>query len=286
VVPFFCSRRGVAEQVDVKRILPTIAASLASRDAAYRHALPAVLDSSPIFTSSNLEVQIEVLLKQPLSGRNSEPPSSVMVIDALDECTDESSTRDLLMRLISIAPDLPLKFFLVSRPEPHIRAQLNSFHSGLRRILRLHEIEHDIVEKDISLYLTNRLRDIRVEWPDPLPEDWPASLHVANVTRHAGKFFIYAFTAVEYVRDDPVDRLLSLSGQPDSRHTRCTRSRHTHRYLDQKPRNYIYLSLSGRVVEAGKPLTKYLDDIYTRVVNEAMDPLKRDSTEMISAEQC
>jgi hypothetical protein len=243
---FFCSRRGVAEQVDVKRILPTLCASLVFQDAEYKHSLLTVLDNSPISASTNLDVQFEVLLEQPLSSRKGDPPSLVLIIDALDECSDENSTRDLLAKLISISPKLPLKFFLTSRPEPHIRAQLSSLHSGLRRVMRLHDIEQDIVEKDISLYLTNRLRDIRVESPDPLPENWPPPSHVVNVTRHAGKLFIYAFTAVEYVRDDPVDRLLSLS---------------------------------GREVEAGKPLTKYLDDIYTRVLDEAMHPLKREPAE-------
>jgi hypothetical protein len=243
---FFCSRRGVAEQADVKRILPTLSASLASRDVIYERALLAVLTRNPISTFSNLEVQIETLLKKPLISRSSELPSLVLVVDALDECSDENSTRDLLARLISIAHELPLKFFFTSRPEPHVRAQFNSLHSGLRRVLRLHDIEKDIVEKDISLYLTNRLHRIRDEWSDPLPEDWPDPYHVANITRHAGKLFIYAFTAVEYVRYNPVDRLRSLS---------------------------------GRVVEAGKPLTKRLDDIYTNVLREAFDASRFESTE-------
>jgi hypothetical protein len=244
---FFCSRRGVAEQADVKRILPTLCASLASREAGYALALLNVFGHNPLSTYSNLKQQTETLLERPFSSRGGESPSLVLVIDALDECADESLMRDLLERLLLIAGRLPLKFFLTSRPELHIRARLDSPHSAsLRRILRLHDIEQDIVEKDISLYLTNRLRHIRDEWLDPLPDDWPAPSDVAKVSLHAGKLFIFAFTAVEYVRDDPVDRLRSLS---------------------------------GRVIEAGRPLTKRLDDIYTTVLLGALDPSKRESTE-------
>jgi hypothetical protein len=243
---FFCSRRGVAEQADVKRILPTLAASLASQDAGYKNNLLAALTNSPISTTSNLEVQVGVLLKQPLLRRSSESPSLVLVVDALDECADESLMREFLERLILVTPGLPLKIFLTSRPEPHIRAKLNLTQPGSRRVLRLHDIEMDIVEKDILLYLTNRLRRVRDERSGQLLEAWPDPSHVANVARHAGKLFIYAFTAVEYVRSNPIERLQSLS---------------------------------GRVVEAGKPLTKRLDDIYTTVLCDALDPTNTEPKE-------
>jgi hypothetical protein len=240
---FFCSRGGAAEQADVKRILPTLAAFLASQDDVYKGALLPILDSSVFSTSSNLQVQIETLLMQPLSGRSGDPPSLILIVDALDECHDEKSMEDLLEKLISNIPKFPLKLFLTSRPEPHIRARLGFHQSAdIRRILRLHDIEQDIVAEDISRYLTNRLHRIHHQLDVRLPDDWPSPCDVANVTRQAGKLFIYAFTAVEYVREDPIGRLDSLS-------------RH--------------------VIDAGMPLTQHLDDIYTTILRGASDPKKR-----------
>ncbi|KAJ7792035.1 hypothetical protein B0H14DRAFT_2271315, partial [Mycena olivaceomarginata] len=65
----------------------------------------------------------------------------------------------------------PIKLFLTSRPERHIRPHFDTS-AELRRVLCLHDIEANIVKDDISLYFTNCLASIRAESRPMLPEEW------------------------------------------------------------------------------------------------------------------
>ncbi|KZV76324.1 hypothetical protein PENSPDRAFT_747783 [Peniophora sp. CONT] len=233
---FFCSRGGSVEEGDAQRIIPTLAASMASRSLTFNKSVLAELKEESSSPHWNLALQIERLLQKPLSTFDEGSPMLVLVIDALDECSDEDVTRDLLSRLVRISAALPVKFFLTSRPEPHIRQQLEALDPSLSQILRLHDIEQDIVKADISLYLARGLRSMR----EPnFPPKWPHKADIATLTRLSGKLFIYAFTALQYLRKDPMGRLPKLT---------------------------------GTVVTAGRPLTQPLDAIYSLILSEAMDP--------------
>ncbi|EMD30703.1 hypothetical protein CERSUDRAFT_120339 [Gelatoporia subvermispora B] len=151
----------------------------------------------------------------------------------------------MLSALIPRSRHIPIKFFLTSRPERHIQSQFKSTQRGLHNTLRLHDIERSIVEADIRLYCTSRLRQIRVshedqEPPQRFPLEWPSSQDVETVTKLAGKLFIYAFTALNHIEDKrPVERLRSMAE------------------VDAAPE---------------RPLTKPLDDMYSLVLTNALDP--------------
>lgn len=213
---FFCSRNGSVAVGDAQRIVPTLSASMASWDISFNDALLAGLKRKPFAKDWNLEVQIQCLLAIPFSERlphTAKVHMPIFVVDALDECSDEDLTRHLVESLVNISARVPAKFFLTSRPEPHIRhrlEQMGSFpHSHFwGRTLRLHDIEQDIVEADISLYLMHELKNMREQ---SFPPDWPPSNQVATLTRLSGKLFIYAFTALAYIRKRPVLRLGQLT---------------------------------------------------------------------------
>jgi len=209
---FFCSRTaGDPARTDVKRILPTLATYLARNDKVYRKALLDALEKEKVSSSSNLDLQIEFLMKKPFSGtRHAQSQTLVLVIDALDECSDEGLMRDLLERLIGVSFNLPVKFFFASRPEQHIRTQLDSQENFFRRVVCLHDIEKDIVGADIFLYLKERFKDIRVQRSHVVPQGWPDEADLAAVANRAGKLIIYAFTAIEYIRVNPKSRLRHL----------------------------------------------------------------------------
>jgi hypothetical protein len=131
----------------VKRILPTLAWFLARQDFGYQESLLDVLREAPDVAEYSIERQVDLLLQQPLHNRQTTRPP-VLVIDALDECADAQEVTRLLKKLLSVGVELPMKFFLTSRPERHILPQ---FKSDLHRVLRLHDIHQDLVEKDIFL---------------------------------------------------------------------------------------------------------------------------------------
>src|SRR5258706_43106 len=130
------------------------------------------------------------------------------------ECTNPKDVRKLLQTLFSISPQPPVKFFITSRPEPYIRGQFSVPRFNAHRILRLHDIEKDIVEGDIPLYLTRRLAEIQStsDLPEMFPDGWPAPRDISMLTRRAGKLFIYAFTAIQYIGvHNHVERLEALT---------------------------------------------------------------------------
>ncbi|VDB95504.1 unnamed protein product [Peniophora sp. CBMAI 1063] len=241
---FFCSRGGSVEEGDVQHIIPTLAASLATHSLSFNENLLAGLTEEPFSVHWNLALQIERLLQTPMSSYDGEADMLVLVIDALDECSDDESTRHLLSRLVRVSSVLPVKFFITSRPEPHIRSELESLDPSLGHVLRLHDIEQDIVRADISLYLVHGLRAMR---GPTFPPKWPNKSDVTTLVRLSGKLFIYAFTALQYVRKDPLGRLPKLTGTK---------------------------------VTAGRPLTQPLDDIYSLILSEAMNPNEFEAEEI------
>ncbi|KAJ7430063.1 hypothetical protein B0H11DRAFT_1839265, partial [Mycena galericulata] len=247
---FFCLR-GDANRANTKHILTTLAVHLASQDPAYKWALLAALDRG-ITWNANLQIQVENLLEKPLRiAQGSGPSALVLVIDALDELEDEDTTKDLLRRLIAAVPNLSIKLFVTSRPERHIRPQFAN-PADFRRVLRLHDIEDNIVTADISLYLTTRLASIRAENSSILPPTWASHADVEALTRRAGRLFIYASTAVKYIGENPRARLRTL--------------------------------ISIKVDTKG-PLTKPLDDLYRHILSDAVDMDRHESEEIALTKQ-
>jgi hypothetical protein len=53
----------------------------------------------------------------------------LVIVDGLDECESVAAQHDILRsiaRVITANPNLPLRFLITSRPEPHIHSLLES----------------------------------------------------------------------------------------------------------------------------------------------------------------
>ena len=253
---FFCSRNDES-RANVMAILPTLAWHLARGDPKYRNALLNALQQHPDVADYTIPEQVEKLLKVPFGNQDGDEIKHVFVIDALDECADPKDVKALLEAILSVSPHLPLKFFITSRPEPHIRSRFATSVSQSHRILHLHDIEQDIVEADIALYLTTWLKIIRFSSDDPemFPSEWPSPGDIKKLTHLAGKLFIYAFTAVQYIEEhNHVERLETL-----------TRSA-----IDDDDSRFIY---------------RPLDTIYSFVLSAALDPNTCQTKEILRTKQ-
>ncbi|ELU36264.1 WD40 domain-containing protein [Rhizoctonia solani AG-1 IA] len=143
---FFCTRTS-EECQNVGRIIPTIAYQLAQCSPAFRSALLEVLEQQPNIKSQSIDRQCERLIKEPLSRlKNKMTKGLVVVIDALDECSNANGVRTILEVLFRITPTLPLRFFVTSRPEPDIRHRIKAQSDRNRTMCVLHEIEKSLVE--------------------------------------------------------------------------------------------------------------------------------------------
>ncbi|CUA77840.1 putative WD repeat-containing protein alr3466 [Nostoc sp, PCC 7120] [Rhizoctonia solani] len=186
---FFCTRTS-PECREAKRIIPTLAYQFARRSTPFRSALSKALKEDPDIGTGSISSQFELLLRRPLiKAKDKLPNNLVMVVDALDECTDPYIVELFLNLLFRSIVDLPIKFYVTSRPEPAIRNKMMSESERARSILYLHEIEKSLVRADIELYLMDELGPIK-----------PTILDIKKLAEHADNLFIYAATAVRYIR--------------------------------------------------------------------------------------
>jgi hypothetical protein len=186
---FFCSR-SLPDCRDAGRIVPTIAYQLARFSLPYQEALCQALATEPNLGSYIISSQFEKLLKKPLlEVKHKFACNVVVVIDALDECTDTDSAQLVLDMLFRHVVELPIKFFVTCRPEPSVHDKLNSQDAYIRSVLHLHDVEESLVQADVEAYLNAELKSI-----SPSPEE------IRLLASRAGKLFIYAATTVRYIR--------------------------------------------------------------------------------------
>ncbi|KIL67249.1 hypothetical protein M378DRAFT_298424 [Amanita muscaria Koide BX008] len=108
-------------------LVPTLAWQLARNIPDTKKHIIASLKNSSSLLTSELGAQFDLLILQPLKKSTTTLKSRpVMVIDGVDECTDESMLARFLRVLVQAGErgDMPVRFIICSRPEPWIRAIL------------------------------------------------------------------------------------------------------------------------------------------------------------------
>ena len=200
-------------------IFPTLAFQLAYRYQPFREQLLRVLRGSPDVGREALCSQAEKLIVGPFETTCI---STVIIIDALDECKDEEPASAILSVLSRYVGKIPeVKFFITGRPEPRIRSgfRLESLRP-ITEVLRLHDVERSSVDEDIKLFFRARLTDIAKTRSDcDLAEDWPSSHDIDILCKKAAGLFIYASTVVKFVASQyhlPSERLTLIISLPRS----------------------------------------------------------------------
>ncbi|CAE6537926.1 unnamed protein product [Rhizoctonia solani] len=189
---FFCSR-SLPECRAVGRIIPSIAYQLAQCSLPFRYALSKATQENPDSYTRSPQDQFDSLIVQPFSDpkvRHAFPSNMVVVIDALDECEDTTSTRLILDVLLGKSKGLPIKFVVSSRPEPAIRDRMENGTLVDARVV-LHELDTGEVRTDIKTYLKAELAPIN-----------PSESVINTLVERSGVLFIYAATVVRYVGRD------------------------------------------------------------------------------------
>ena len=215
---FFCSRDFV-DRSNLRTIFRTLAYQLAYRYPTFRAKLLQVLKANPDAGHESLCSQMERLIVDPLKAANI---STLIIIDALDECKDEEPASALLSVLSHYANEIPnAKFFLTGRPEARIRTgfRLKPL-IPITEVLKLHEVKPEIVDSDIKLFFQTRLSKL-VEGRSDCGSmgDWPSPSDVRILCRKAAGFFIYAAIVVKFVDSDidlPSERLSLITSLPQS----------------------------------------------------------------------
>ena len=209
---FFCSRE--EDYSTPKLLFTTIAYQLGQFFPPFKDEVSAVLKSNHEIGYSDPSYQLQELIVGPLRTIGDTFPFCVVVIDAIDECQDDSTISVILASLAAHVNQLsPLKFLITSRPERHITGafKLESMDPATRRLV-LHEIELSVVHVDIERYLAYELNTIK-EFYD-LKNSWPSLTDINALSTKSFGLFIFAATCVKFIRDgnycDPPDQLAKL----------------------------------------------------------------------------
>ena len=258
---FFCSR-DFEDRRNLQLIFPTLATQLARKYTEFRSVLTPLIQSDPDIAYESLYDQMKKLIVQPL---NESGISTVIVIDALDECEDEepaSATLSVLGRLVSEIPKV--KFFLTGRPESRISEGFRlPLLAEITDVFILHEVEPDQVGSDIRLFfktsfleLAGRRRGL---------DGWPTGEQLDRLCERAAGLFVYAAATFKFIDNntwDPRERLDTLlqsqkigdhEGRSlDSLYTTILRAA----FGDEKPEYDAKIrSVLGAVILAANPLS-------------------------------
>ncbi|KAJ3525009.1 hypothetical protein NMY22_g10751 [Coprinellus aureogranulatus] len=212
---FFCSIK-VKELSDVHHIIPSLAKTLATTHPAFGDALATILKSqskNPI-GQMTLAQQYDFLILRPAAVAFKDYDKNIILCaDALDECMNTATLKEFLESILCKVPTVPIKIFFTSRPEPTITQEVERS-TRSSQMLRLHDIEKDIVRADIELYVSQTLKEVP-ELKDEYGDNWPPP-EVGKIVEQSGCLFIVAATIVRDIRaaGDAVGRLHEFSRTP------------------------------------------------------------------------
>ena len=215
---FFCSR-DFEDRSNLQKIIPTLAFQLACQYPDFRQKLLEVLKERPHAGHESLCSQMEKLLVRPIKATQI---TTLVIIDALDECKDKEPASAVLSVLSRYVDQVPtVKFFITGRPEPRIRSgfRLESL-APVTEVLKLHEVKAEAVDRDIELFFKTELTNLVKNRSDfDITEDWPSPSDIRILCKKAAGFFIYASTVVKFVAseaDPPPERLSLITSLPQS----------------------------------------------------------------------
>ena len=192
---FFSSHLRV-DTSDVRCIIPTICLQLATKKylPSLSHLILDVMEENPDCRSWRITKQFQNFIVKPLTTAyrdTSETVFPVIVLDALDECSDQSLVAELLSAILRHSSSLPVKFFVTSRPEIRLKESFSKPRTHFNFIL--HEVEREIVKADIELYIKGWLS------MHDSGHDWPLHTEVERLVNMSGTLFIYAATVCKYI---------------------------------------------------------------------------------------
>jgi GTPase SAR1 family protein len=209
---FFFSR-DQQEHRELKFLFQTIAFQLGNSCAALKQEIVKAMDDQAILTS-NLQNQLQKLILDPISQISDCFASPIIVVlDALDECEEEAAVSYIIKLLVQKLKGctLPLKFFVTSRPERHLRSTFHSSDVGLGTYpFVLHDVDPSDVQHDIKAFVHTELKDIADSNKEVLrPDPWPMDQEVEALVFFSAGLFIAAATALKFVHP--------IRGSPDPR---------------------------------------------------------------------
>jgi WD40 repeat protein len=164
----------------------------------------------------------------------------------MDECSEDSSGRPggellplLLRGLLKLSGRV--KLLLTSRAEPEIIHMFDLASLGSQQtVMRLHDLDGDVVRSDIQTYLSRAFSDIATKHPTLALVNWPSPEDMDILVNLADILFVFAATVVRFVATPK-----------------------------QNPRARLEIMLARREARLASPY-RFLDEIYLQVLRTSV----------------
>jgi len=158
---------------------------------------------------------MEGLIVEPLRSTGI---STVIVIDALDECKDDEPSSAILFVLGRLIKQIPMvKFFITGRPEPRIKTGFRlPLLVDTTNVFVLHDVHPSMVNDDIYLFLKHELSKLAQRH---LLDKWPTNESINLLCQRAAGLFVYAVATVKYLDKKfylPDKQLETITNFPES----------------------------------------------------------------------
>lgn len=242
---FFCSRY-TAELSNHLNIFTTICYQLCQFDDDFMREVSRILKEDRDIEHAEVERQFLKLILEPLKAARHFPPC-VVIIDALDECTNSNTRAIILSVLGKYAAELsPLIFFITSRPSHDINVAVKKLDLSDDAKLNLDKVDLLSTDRDLKIVLRKGLWDVRREYN--LPDSWPADEQIRDLVKQAQHLFIFSSTAIKYIGDP-------TASDPERRLERLLKAKPT----DARSSPFVYL-----------------DDLYREIFAEALPEIEEE----------
>ena len=148
------------------------------------------------------------------------------IIDGLDECQHNRDQSLILQHIRDMVSkyQVPLRFLIFSRPEPHIHDAFDE--RGLRKITKVMSLYGDYrAREDVQSYLRTEFARIHnspkhKDIMSFIPKPWPPDNTIMRLVDKSGGYFIYASTAIQFIDEEyfscteRLDQVLGTSNNP------------------------------------------------------------------------
>ncbi|KAJ6530452.1 hypothetical protein DFH09DRAFT_879550, partial [Mycena vulgaris] len=214
----FSFKRGHHKRGTWDGLFPTIAYQLATAIPGLSLPIQQAVEADKL-----MSLQFRRLIIEPFQQTTPLGFLPVIVVDGLDEFDDHGIQEKIICLFFGAIREkqLPIHLLIFSRPEPHLREQLDAEQtSGLSRSLVL-SADRSAYE-DVRTFLRDKFSTIHSTFQNrgiPLGDSWPSPETLEQLVQKSSGIFIYATTVIRFIGDeyshpaDRLDRVLSLDPQ-------------------------------------------------------------------------
>ena len=201
--------RGSPDRGTVRKFIPTLALQVSTSGTNLRQHIGNAMDADLTILHRSTLTQLLKLIIEPL--RSSTPSHSapfLVVVDGLDECEGKDHQLHILSHILELTTKyhLPVRFLIMSRPEPHIKhffdVSINQ-NSSITFSIYGHGTEHG----DVYKFLRSRFDEIAASERHAsilahIEKPWPSNNIVRLLAEKSDGYFIYASTLIKYIDDE------------------------------------------------------------------------------------